>query len=239
MIENTIKGIRESQAEKEKTRELRLQMEIVKERLLSNDSSETELAIQRKIEQLQRRKERREQKKAQAADGGAQPAVTVAKPAEIPLRVGDVVRLQNGAIAEIVRFSGKEVQVAIGEIRSTVKLSSVKRISKSEAKSAMANMPQRKSGSSVAAMSSERFNFKPEIDVRGMRVEEAITEVTHFLDNALVLGYKDLRVLHGTGTGALRMMLRQWLNCNPLVKRAHDEHVTLGGAGVTVVELDI
>ncbi|MBE6333608.1 MAG: endonuclease MutS2 [Bacteroidales bacterium] len=239
VIENTIKGIRESQAEKEKTRELRLQMEIEKERLLSNDSSETELAIQRKIEQLQRRKERREQKKAQAADGGAQPAVTVAKPAEIPLRVGDVVRLQNGAIAEIVRFSGKEVQVAIGEIRSTVKLSSVKRISKSEAKSAMANMPQRKSSSSVAAMSSERFNFKPEIDVRGMRVEEAITEVTHFLDNALVLGYKDLRVLHGTGTGALRMMLRQWLNCNPLVKRAHDEHVTLGGAGVTVVELDI
>ena len=112
VIENTIKGIRESQAEKEKTRELRLQMEIEKERLLSNDSSETELAIQRKIEQLQRRKERREQKKAQAADGGAQPAVTVAKPAEIPLRVGDVVRLQNGAIAEIVRFSGKEVQVS-------------------------------------------------------------------------------------------------------------------------------
>ncbi|MBP3419360.1 MAG: Smr/MutS family protein [Marinifilaceae bacterium] len=240
VIENTIKGIRESQAEKEKTRELRLRMDIEKERLLNGDNSEAELAIQRKIEQLQRRKERREQKKAQVAGGGLAPKNDVeAKPAEQPLKVGDWVRLPNGTAAEIVRFSGKEVQVAIGEIRSMVKLASVKRLSKSEAKSAMMSVPQHRKSSSVSAMSDERFNFKPEIDVRGMRVEEAITEVTHFIDNALVLGYKDLRILHGTGTGALRVMLRQWLNCNPLIAKAHDEHVTLGGAGVTVVQLDI
>ena len=239
VIENTIKGIRESQAEKERTRELRVQMEIEKERLLNGDNSETELAIQRKIEQLQRRKERREQKKAQVAGGEQNKSVVVEKPVEQPLKVGDWVRLPNGTAAEIVRFNGKEIQVAIGEIRSTVKLASVKRLSKSEAKSAMMSVPQQRKSSSNGAMSSERFNFKPDIDVRGMRVEEAITEVTHFIDNALVLGYKDLRILHGTGTGALRVMIRQWLNCNPLVAKAHDEHVTLGGAGITVVELDI
>jgi DNA mismatch repair protein MutS2 len=104
----------------------------------------------------------------------------------------------------------------------------------------MLSVPQKRNSVGASqAMNSERFSFKPEIDVRGMRVEEAITEVTHFLDNALVLGYKDLRILHGTGTGALRVMIRQWLNCNPIVANCHDEHVTLGGAGITVVHLDI
>lgn len=239
VIENTIKGIRESQAEKEKTRELRLNMELEKERLLNNEDIEAEAAIRRKMEQLQRRKERREQKKAQGAVGEVK-AVVVEKPKEQPLRVGDWVRLQNGTAAEIVKFCGKEIQVAIGEIQSTVKLASVIRLSKSEAKSAMLSVPQKRNSVGASqAMNSERFSFKPEIDVRGMRVEEAITEVTHFLDNALVLGYKDLRILHGTGTGALRVMIRQWLNCNPIVANCHDEHVTLGGAGITVVHLDI
>ena len=77
-----------------------------------------------------------------------------------------------------------------------------------------------------------------EIDVRGMRADEAIQAVTYFLDDAIQFSYKTLRILHGTGTGALKVAIRQYLNTVPDVKNYHDEHVQLGGAGITVVNLE-
>ena len=83
-----------------------------------------------------------------------------------------------------------------------------------------------------------QLNFKPEIDVRGMRADEAVQAVTYFIDDAIQFTHKTVRILHGTGTGALREAIRQYLNTVAGVKNYHDEHVQLGGAGITVVNLE-
>ncbi len=87
-------------------------------------------------------------------------------------------------------------------------------------------------------MRDKRLNFKQEIDVRGMRGDEALQAVTYFIDDAILVGCTRVRILHGTGTGALRQMIRQYLKTVPGVRHFQDEHVQLGGAGITVVELD-
>ena len=80
------------------------------------------------------------------------------------------------------------------------------------------------------------MNFKPEIDLRGMRGDEALDVVSHFIDDAILLEQPQVRILHGTGTGALRTLVRQYLQTVPGVRGFHDEHVQFGGAGITVVE---
>lgn len=86
------------------------------------------------------------------------------------------------------------------------------------------------------AMYEKKLHFKPELDVRGMRVDEALTAVTYFIDDAIQLEYPQVRILHGTGTGALREAIRQYLATVPGVSRYRDEHVQFGGAGITVVK---
>ena len=87
-------------------------------------------------------------------------------------------------------------------------------------------------------MHKTQLNFHSEIDVRGMRGDEALGVVTRFIDDATLVGASRLRILHGTGTGALRQLIRQYLQTIPNVRSARDEHVQFGGAGITVVELE-
>ena len=83
----------------------------------------------------------------------------------------------------------------------------------------------------------KHLNFHQEIDVRGMRGDEALTAVSYFIDDAILVGASNVRILHGTGSGILRNLIRQYLSTIPAVRSAHDEHVQFGGAGITVVEL--
>ena len=83
----------------------------------------------------------------------------------------------------------------------------------------------------------KHLDFRQEIDVRGMRVDEALQAVTYFIDDALLVNASKVRILHGTGTGVLRQVIRQYLHTVPGIVSAHDEHVQFGGAGITVVEL--
>jgi DNA mismatch repair protein MutS2 len=80
------------------------------------------------------------------------------------------------------------------------------------------------------------LNFKQEIDLRGLRGDEALQQVMYYIDEAVVVGVSSVRLLHGTGTGALRTLIRNYLGTVPEVKSFRDEHVQLGGAGITVVE---
>ena len=82
------------------------------------------------------------------------------------------------------------------------------------------------------------FHFKPEIDIRGKRGEEAIEIVRNFIDDALVVGVKELKVLHGKGNGILKSMVREYLHSLNMVRNCKDEHVERGGAGITLVTLD-
>jgi DNA mismatch repair protein MutS2 len=79
---------------------------------------------------------------------------------------------------------------------------------------------------------------KQEIDIRGMRGDEALQTVTYFIDDAIQVGVSRVRILHGTGTGILRQLVRDYLRTTPGVSRYHDEHVQFGGSGITVVEFD-
>jgi DNA mismatch repair protein MutS2 len=85
-------------------------------------------------------------------------------------------------------------------------------------------------------MRDRQLNFNPEIDVRGFRGDEAVQAVTYFIDDAIQFNIGRVRILHGTGTGALRQLIRQYLHTIPSIRTFHDEDVRFGGAGITVVE---
>jgi DNA mismatch repair protein MutS2 len=87
-------------------------------------------------------------------------------------------------------------------------------------------------------MEDRKQNFHQDIDVRGMRGDEAVDTVLHFIDDAILMGMSRVRILHGTGTGVLRQLIRQYLATIPNVSHFRDEHVQFGGAGITVVDID-
>jgi DNA mismatch repair protein MutS2 len=88
-------------------------------------------------------------------------------------------------------------------------------------------------------LNEKKIHFSPEIDLRGVRGEASITLVQEFLDSALIVQHRNLRILHGKGNGILRNLIRQYLGTVGFVKSFRDEHVEFGGSGITVVELDI
>lgn len=235
-IERTIREIKESQAEKEQTKLAKAAFEEDKRRLLADEQGEEE-RLQRKIEKLKNREKKRQER-------GAQPRPEPQKqeqesPKTPTFSKGDLVQLDNKAIGEIIEINEKSAVVALGGLMTNVKTERLTKVSNSMAKKAMQNKPQRGASSYLENISQKRMDFKPEIDVRGLRGDEALMKVAEFIDTAVMLNMKDLRILHGTGTGILRQIIRDYLNANPVVGHCGDEHVQLGGAGITVVKLDI
>ena len=230
-IENTIRKKRENQADKEKTRKLREEMEAQKQKLFAEE--EEEKRLKQKIEKIKKRENRKKKETPQTSP------LSSHQPAEIQLQKGDFVKLPNQAVGEILEIKDKNAVIALGNIRTNVSVDKLEKVSANQVKKQI-----RTSSPSVYPdfrenISQKRLLFKPEIDVRGMRGEEALQKVTDFLDEAVMLDSKNLRILHGTGTGALRQIIRQFLSTNPLVGSYADEQVQLGGAGITVVKLDI
>ena len=112
-----------------------------------------------------------------------------------------------------------------------------KELSGSELKKSLkANQAQRENDPAIVQ---RNINFKPEIDIRGVRGEEAINQVRDLIDNALIVQHRNLRILHGKGNGILRQLIREYLATVDVVKSFRDEHVEFGGSGITVVEMDL
>lgn len=233
-VEKTIREIRENQAEKEKTREIRRRMEEEKHRLLSEDQNEEEERIRKKMEKLKNREKNRKEKKQNQPENS-----TPVKEMPPVFQKGDYVKLPNNAIGEILEIDAKNAVVALGQLHTKVKVSQLQKASAAQAKRLARPQMQASYANIRENISQKRMTFKPDIDLRGMRGDEALQRVISFLDEAVMLGYKDVRLLHGTGTGALRQLIRQYLSTNPLVASYADEQVQLGGAGITVVQLDI
>ncbi len=233
-VEKTIREIRENQAEKEKTREIRRRMEEEKHRLLSEDQNEEEERIRKKMEKLKNREKNRKEKKQNQPENS-----TPVKEMPPVFQKGDYVKLPNNAIGEILEIDAKNAVVALGQLHTKVKVSQLQKASAAQAKRLVRPQMQASYANIRENISQKRMIFKPDIDLRGMRGDEALQRVISFLDEAVMLGYKDVRLLHGTGTGALRQLIRQYLSTNPLVASYADEQVQLGGAGITVVQLDI
>ncbi len=227
-IENTVREIKEAQAEKEQTKLARKALEEFKTSIESTGEEDDKIA--RKMAKLQERKERKKQKQNV-------PPTKQAFNRDV-IEVGDNVRLKGQVSAgTVMELLGKQAVVAFGMIKSTVKLEQLEKVSKGQIKKEI----QKSTFVSVGTtdhMHEKKLNFKQEIDVRGMRGDEALQAVTYFIDDAIQVGAGRVRILHGTGTGILRQLIRDYLHSVPGVEHYHDEHVQFGGAGITVVELD-
>ena len=238
-IENTIRVIRESQADRDKTLIVRRKMEAFKQSLESEEPAVQDEAIDRKIEQIRQREQRRAEKRNKKTTTG-QPTTEPVPEKKRPLEPGSKVRIigQEGA-GEIVSLNGKRATVAIGQILTTIQIDRLEAISNAEyKKTTRSEQPTIRPLSSYSTIE-QRMQFSPRIDVRGMRVTEALEKVQEFVDQAIMLGYPDLQILHGKGTGALKEEIRNYLRTVDLVQSAKDEQEDLGGAGITVVKLDL
>ena len=205
VIENTIRKIKESQADKENTKAARQDLEAFKEKI----------APARPVKVLK-------QKTQKVQD---------------VLKVGDSVTIKGQSIAgHVLDIQGKKVTVAMGQLKTTLSITDVEKISHNQMRKQGMMTTSARSGSDDIRRT--KLSFKQDIDLRGMRVDEAVQAVMYFIDDAVMVGAGTVRILHGTGTGALRQAIRQYLSTVASVKSYRDEHIQLGGVGITVVELD-
>jgi len=192
LVENTIAEIKSSKADKEKTRDLRENLN----------------------RELQKNTIKPEAPKKQVADE--------------ELKVGDWVKLTDsettGQVMEIVKDS---VIIAIGDLRTVAKRKRVQKVSRSSVPKEVRR--------NFAANTGDIASFSPEIDVRGMRTEDALAAVERLFDRAVMMSYGSLKIIHGKGDGILRKMIRQYLKKYDQVDRLEDEHADRGGDGITYV----
>ncbi|MCY6343098.1 MULTISPECIES: endonuclease MutS2 [Bacteroides] len=233
-IENTIRTIKEAQAEKEKTRLVRQELAEFRESMDSLTSKEQEDKIARKMEKLKEKQNRKKEKKQNVPkeQQAAQQTPQVA-----PITEGCPVHIKGqSSVGEVLEINGKNAVVAFGSIKTTVKLERLERSNATPQKQEPAKSTF-VSNQTQDSMYEKKLNFKQDIDVRGMRGDEALQAVTYFVDDAILVGMSRVRILHGTGTGILRTLIRQYLQTVPGIRHFADEHVQFGGAGITVVDL--
>ena len=245
IIEKTIKEIRESQAEKAETKKIREELEAIKAGMKDIDTAANDELIAKKMRQIQERKARREKRK-QEKKASPQPSPMEREAAgptpprgedRVGLSPGDTVRIKGlTTVGKVESVDGKMATVIFGDMRTKMRSERLERAEKpkQEEPKAYVNV----SRETREAIDSRKLNFKQDLDVRGMRGDEAITAVTYFIDDAILVGMSRVRILHGTGSGILRQLIRQYLATVPNVTSFRDEHVQFGGAGITVVDLE-
>ena len=241
-VEATIRTIKETQADKEATREARGELQGFLEALADRGKTR-DTYLEGRLKVVRERKEREKARKVRR--GEISPEKEDAEAAErkrleafrsAPLKVGEKVRIkENGMVGEVAVVSTKAVSVIIGNITTKMPLDRVERITSNEYKAAQkpSSRPLRVYDSNLAE---RKARFKMELDVRGQRVSEAIAEVMRYIDDAIMLNVSSVRILHGKGTGALREEIQKYLRTVPGVVSVSDEHIQFGGSGVTVVK---
>ena len=228
MIENTIRQIKESQAEKEKTKDVRKKLEEFRENVVGS-AGPSESGTEKKISELAQRAKKYKSKDKEAA-------VDEALKKNKPLKAGDAVRMiDTMAAGEVIEIKGKTILVETGSFRFQVSGDKIERITRAELKKSLRSAPVPDADPAIYL---RKLNFKPEIDIRGVRGEEAINRVRDLIDNALMVQHRNLRILHGKGNGILRQLVRDYLATVDVVKSFRDEHIELGGSGITVVEME-
>lgn len=246
-IENTIREIRESQAEREETKRIREELNAFKAEVNEIDTKANDEMIERKMRQIQERKERKEKRRKEKAEKKENSATNTQAQANqqqanagqqaIKFGAGDTVRIKGlTSIGQIESVEGKMATVIFGDMRTKMRADRLER----------ADKPRREEPKTYASVGRQtretidnrKLNFRQDLDVRGMRGDEAVNAVTYFIDDAILVGMARVRILHGTGTGVLRQLIRQYLGTIPNVTHYRDEHVQFGGAGITVVDLE-
>lgn len=251
-VEHTIRTIKEKQAEKSQTRKARADLQDFVNALAAKkeqDQQDRDSYLEdklRKVNERQQRQLARKNRRATTEDQKrmneeAEKSRMISSFRSGPLQVGEKVRIKaNGMVGEVAIVSDKAVTVIIGNIKSKMPLDKVERITSNEYKSAVkaAPKPVTQTTSMDSSISERKLNFKMELDVRGQRVNEALDNVMHYIDDAIMLNVSSVRIIHGKGTGALRDEIQRFLRATHGVVSAKDESVQLGGSGVTVVTFD-
>lgn len=233
-IENTIRTIREAQAEKEMTRLARKELEDFRAEAERADAAERDAEVAREIERIERRRQRRAERRAQ--QGKPVAAEAPQPPRKREAEVGSKVRMAGQEmVGEVRSLKGRKAQVAFGQILTTVDKELLTVVSNNEYREATRPTTVRTVIS--ADISARKLSFRDHIDVRGMRAVEALDAVQQFIDDALMVGVGTVTILHGKGTGALKEEIRRYLRTVPEVESAVDEHADRGGAGITIVTL--
>lgn len=243
-IENTIREIKEAQADKERTRSARQQLQTFREEVGQMSQEELDAYVEKKRKQIEERRKRHQERQAakkqktlsnSPVEGENKRVSPMGDLEGSALAVGSTVRIKGQtSIGTITAIEGKQASVTFGVMKTLVdlkRLEQAKETPKQEASQTV--VVSRQTQDSIRQ---KHLDFKQEIDVRGMRADEALQAVTYFIDDALLVNASRVRILHGTGTGALRQIIRQYLNTVSGVVSFHDEHVQFGGAGITVVE---
>ncbi|MBO4530059.1 MAG: Smr/MutS family protein [Paludibacteraceae bacterium] len=219
VIENTVRKIKEAQADKEKTKEARKELEEYKSKV--SDDNNNQHSIDKKIERLKQREKKKE---------------TVKKEEQIALKVGQNVRIKGQTnIGKIIEIKGDTAKIAFGLLKTSAKVETLEPVSNNQIKkeNAKVNFVSEQTSKDIHQ---KNLHFKREIDVRGMRGDEALQAVTYFIDDAIILNIDQVRILHGTGSGILRTLIRNYLKTIPAIESVQDEHVEFGGAGITVIK---
>lgn len=241
-IENTIREIKEVEADKEKTRQIRKELRGFREKVessgnISVDNSQAAFddlfdAKHKSTQSAEKRGKGNKKVDKKLKRKTTTPSLSVTQKID-RLKKGDSVRLSGQtSIGEIMEISGERATVAFGMIKSTVDLVKLEKVSSGRVKKDI------KTSNARDILYERRLNFKQDIDVRGLRGDEALQAVIYFIDDALQLGVSRVRILHGTGTGALRQIIREYLGTVNGVAQFKDEHVQFGGAGITVIDLE-
>ena len=225
-VEKTIRDIREAQAGKEQTKAARQELQgflgALEEHKTRQQKTRDEY-IDRKIDQLKKRKKT--------------PAPAQEQVKSAPLKVGEKVRVkENGLVGEVSKISNKSVTVIIGNITSTMAPDRVERISSNEFREASLKVFAPVQQKVDAAITERKLAFSPELDIRGERLADALDIVTHYIDDAIMLGVGSVRIIHGKGTGVLREEIQKYLRTIPGLS-VSDEDIRAGGTGVTIVKL--
>ena len=230
-IENTIRQIKESNAEKEKTKQIRKDFEDFKKKNIQPSGAKDDL--ESKLETL-----KTEQKNLTNDLNLSSQKEEKSGKAEDQLNKGDKVRLkEREAVGEIMDINENSVLVGFGNIITTIRNDQLEKISEDEYRKE-AKASGQNAGHHNFDLGKRKMEFHPEIDVRGKRAEEALQEVKDFIDEAIVINMERVRILHGKGNGILRHLIRNYLDTVDMVKTYRDEHLEYGGSGITVVEFD-
>lgn len=244
-IENAIREIRESQAEKEETKRIREELNEFKAGVSEIDAKANDDLIAKKIRQIQERKERHKKHKDEKAERERQAAAklreTASKAAKKEgrnLEVGDSVKIKGlSTVGKIESMDGKNATVIFGGMRTKMPASRLEYVDMAEAKKEDVAPVFNVSRETRETIDNRKLNFHQDLDVRGMRGDEALNAVMYFIDDACLVGMSRVRILHGKGNGILRQLIRQYLATVPSVTSFRDEHVQFGGAGITVVDI--
>lgn len=244
-IENTIREIKECQAEKEETRRIREELNSFKEEISSIDIQKNDELIAKKIKQIQGRKERHNKHKQEKNDKESQAAKKLREAIKRKqtdeeenktFKDGDTVRIKGlTSVGTIESTDNKTATIIFGDMRTKMSVDRLEHADKPEIKDSKPTLSI--SRETRDAIDNRKLNFHQDLDVRGMRGDEALNAVTYFIDDAILVGMSRVRILHGKGNGILRQLIRQYLATVPNVSDFHDEHVQFGGAGITVVDI--